>query len=132
MTGNLDEAIKTLLAEALPGLLGGAPPPIALTVESEGFVVDPNTADALASEPRPDDHSDRFDFDPAGIIFDPASPAFDPTALPVFLLTKPPYPGPRRVRLLTAAGDRIAVQESEVQWDELEARTCDPAAGAKP
>jgi hypothetical protein len=122
MIGNLDEAIRTLLTSALPALLGGTPPAIALTVQSEKFVIDPNSADALASEPRPDDQRDQFAFDPAGIIFDPADPAYDPETLPSFTLTKPPYPGPRRVRLLTSAGDRIPLGESEVLWDEMETR----------
>lgn len=85
-------------------------------------MADPNAADALASEPRPDDQRDRFAFDPTGIIFDPTDPAYDTAALPRFTLTKPPYSGPRRVRLLTDAGDRIPLQESEVLWDEIETR----------
>jgi len=118
MTGNLDEAITALLRDALPGLLGGSTPPVALSVQSDAFATDPNAADAPASDPRPDDQVDQFPFDPAGIVFDPADPAYDPAALPRFTLSKPPYPGPRRVRLLTAAGDRIALPEREVLWDE--------------
>lgn len=122
MTGNLDEAIKTLLTRALPALLGGATPVVALSVQSDRFGVDPNSADAIASEPRPDDQVEQFSFNPAGIIFNPADPAYDPNALPTFTLSKPPYPGPRRVRLLTSAGDRIPLRENEVVWDELETR----------
>ena len=69
MTGNLDEAIAALLKDALPGLLGGAQPPVTLSVQSDTFATDPNAADALASEARPDDFSDQFAFDPAGIVF---------------------------------------------------------------
>jgi hypothetical protein len=122
MTGNLDEAIATLLKDALPGLLGGAQPPVTLAVQSETFATDPNAGDALASEPRPDDFSDQFAFDPAGIVFDPKDPAYDPAALPRFTLSKPPYPGPRRVRLVTGTGDRIALGEREVIWDEVDGR----------
>ena len=122
MTGNLDQAIKTLLTGALPALLSGAPPVVALTVQSDKFVVAPGSGDAIAGEPRPDDHSDQFPFNPAGIVFDPADPAYDPNALPRFTLSKAPYPGPRQVRLLTSAGDRIALREREVIWDELETR----------
>jgi hypothetical protein len=122
MTGNLDEAIVALLRNALPGLLGGASPPVALSVTGEAFATDPNAADAPAGDPRPDDQVDQFAFDPEGIVFDPADPAHDPAALPRFTLGKPPYPGPRRVRLLTAAGDRIALAEREVVWDEDETR----------
>ena len=122
MTGNLDEAIAALLKDALPGLLGGTPPPVSLAVQSDTFATDPNAADALASEARPDDHRDQFPFDPGEIVFDRDDPAFDPAALPRFTLTKPPYPGPRRVRLLTGAGDRIALGEREVIWDEDDTR----------
>jgi hypothetical protein len=122
MIGNLDETIKTLLTRALPAMLGGATPVVALTVQSDKFGVDPNSGDMTAIEPRPDDQVDQFPFDPAGIIFDPADPAYDPSALPRFTLTKSPYPGPLRVRLLTGAGDRIPLHEGEVMWDEVETR----------
>lgn len=122
MTGNLDNAITTLLTAALPSLLGGETPPVVLTIQSGCFVVDPRSAEGLASEPRPDDQLDHFAFNPAGIVFDPHDPAYDPQQLPRFTLTKPPYAGPRRVRLRTAAGDRIPVREQEVQWDELDTR----------
>jgi hypothetical protein len=122
MTGNLDDAITTLLTAALPNLLGGETPPVVLTIQSGRFVVDPRSAEGLASEPRPDDQRDQFAFNAAGIVFDPHDPAYDPQQLPRFTLTKPPYAGPRRVRLRTAAGDRIAVREQEVQWDELDTR----------
>lgn len=127
MTGNLDEAIVALLKESLPGLLGGAQPPVTVAVESDTFATDPNAGDAVAqgaqaSEARPDDFHDQFAFDPAGIVFDPLDPAYDPAALPRFVLSKPPYPGPRRVRLVTGAGDRIALGEREVSWDEVDGR----------
>jgi hypothetical protein len=122
MTGNLDEAIKTLLTTALPGVLGGETPPVTLAIQSDRFVVDPHSAEGMASEPRSDDQVDHFAFNPAGIVFDPNAPNYDPLKLPKFTLTKPPYPGPRRVRLCTAAGDRISVREREVLWDEMDAR----------
>ena len=127
MTGNLDAAIAALLRDALPGLLGGAQPPVTLAVQSDTFATDPNAGDAVAqgaqaSEARPDDFSDQFAFNPVGIVFDPQDPAYDPVALPRFTLSKPPYPGPRRVRLVTGAGDRIALREREVIWDEVDGR----------
>jgi len=109
MIGNLDEALRTLLTQALPGLLGGASPPVRLTVTGGLFDVDPQSADAVASEPRPDDRTDQFPFDPAT----PAGP---------YTLTQPPYPGPRRVRLATADGDRLPLREDEVVWDALDPR----------
>jgi N-acyl-L-homoserine lactone synthetase len=122
MTGNLDDAITTLLTAALPHLFSGATPPVALTIQSDRFVVDPNSAEGMTSEPRADDQHDHFAFNPAGIVFDPNDPNYDPLRLPTFTLTKPPYPGPRRIRLRTAAGDRIPVREREVRWDEMDAR----------
>jgi hypothetical protein len=122
MIGNLDAAITDLLRAALPGLLGGGAPLVTLAVQGESATTDPDAADTAASEPRPDDQSDQFAFDPAGIVFDPADPAYDPAALPRFTLSKPPYPGPRRVRLLTAAGDRIPLAEREVIGDAEDAR----------
>jgi hypothetical protein len=111
--GQLAAALETLLKAALPGLLvdasHGASPVIALGVSSVSFDLDPKSADAAASEPRPDDRMDTFPFDPA----QPAGP---------YTLTQPPYPGPRRVRLVTAAGERLALQDGEVSWDEVEAR----------
>lgn len=109
MTGNLDEAIETLLESALPALFGGGAPPVSLAVVSDVFEVDPQSAESLASAPRPDDRTDNFPFDPT-----------DPP--PFFTLTQPPYPGPRRVRLTTTLGDRIALRADEVIWDETDSR----------
>lgn len=122
MNGNLEGAIRTLLVEALPGLLGGTAPPVALLVESEHFAAAANESEPQTSEPRPDDQIDQFALDPSALVLDPVDPAYDPAALPAFTLTRPPYPGPRRVRLLTEAGDRVPLQESEVQWGEVDTR----------
>jgi hypothetical protein len=109
MMGGLADALETLLMQALPGLLGGATPPVLLSINGGEFEVDPQSAESVASEPRADDHTDQLPFDAS----DPAGP---------YLLTRPPYPGPRRVRLLTTAGDRITLRASEVVWDEVDAR----------
>ena len=112
MTGNLDETLDTLITEALPGLLVGVPPdppPVELTISSDLLEVDPDSADAMASEPRPDDRTDSFTFNPQN----PAGP---------YTLTQPPYPGPRRVRLTTDIGDRISLRDGEVTWDEQDSR----------
>jgi hypothetical protein len=122
MTGNLDQAIQSLLTAALPDLFGGAAPPVTLAVLGEQFVVDPAATPGAPSEPRPDDQIDEFAFDPTGLVFDPQAPNYDPAALPTFTLSKPPYPGPRRVRLTTASGDRIVLKPAEVLWDEQETR----------
>ena len=122
MTGNLDDAITTLLSTALPNLFGGATPAVALLIQTERFLADPHSAEGKASEPRADDQLDHFAFNPAGIVFDPHDPSYDRLRLPTFTLTKPPYPGPRRVRLRTAAGDRIPVRDRELHWDEMDSR----------
>ena len=64
MTGNLDEAIRALLLSALPALFGGNTPQVQLAVQAGEFTLDPNSAEGLASEPRPDDRDDSFAFDP--------------------------------------------------------------------
>jgi hypothetical protein len=109
MIGNLDETIESLLATALPDLFGGATPAVALTIRQKLLAIDVLSAENLPGEPRPGDRIDNFPFDPAN---PPAS----------FTLTQPPYPGPRRVRLTTAPGDRIPLRESEVAWDETDGR----------
>lgn len=109
MTGKLDEAIKNLLVQALPALLGGASPAVQTTVAGDLFELDPHSADAIASEARPDDRTDNLPFNAA----QPTGP---------YTLTQTPVPGPRRVRLTSALGDRIALTDAEVQWDANDAR----------
>ena len=109
MIGNLNTAIPNLLSAALPGLLGGAAPVVALSVSSAEFKLDPQSAESSITDARPDDRLDSFAFNPA------APPAF-------FTLTQPPYPGPRRVRLVTSQGDRINLQSSEVTWNPNDER----------
>lgn len=109
MTGKLDEAIKNLLVQALPALLGGNSPAVETSVTGDLFELDPRSADAVAGEPRPDDRTDNLPFSPA----QPAGP---------YTLTQTPDPGPRRVRLTSALGDRIALTEAEVIWDADDAR----------
>lgn len=109
MTGNLDEAIRTLLESELPALFGGAAPPVSLSIDSLRFTVDKHSAEGSVSEARPDDRHDTF--------------AFDPNLPPVsFSLTQPPYPGPKRIWLTTDAGDRIVLKEKEVLWDPEDSR----------
>ncbi|NET38431.1 MAG: hypothetical protein F6K19_41620 [Cyanothece sp. SIO1E1] len=106
MIGNLNTALTMLIQSALPDLFGGAPPTVALRLSSEVFEVDPKSADAVASEPRPDDRTDRFPFNP------------DTSAGP-YTLTQPPYPGPRRVWLVTSGGDRTTLRDDEILWDVI-------------
>jgi hypothetical protein len=104
VTGHLDEALVTLLARELPDLFGGTPSEVQLTVSGELFELDPGSADAQASEPRPDDRVDNLAFDRA----QPQGP---------YTLSQPPVPGPCRVRLVTILNDRVALADSEVRFD---------------
>jgi hypothetical protein len=103
MTGNLDEAIRTLLETELPALFGGDPPPVTLLVNSVRFTVDQDSAEGAVSEARPDDRQDTFALDPE-----------NPPA--TFTLTQPPYPGPKRFWLTTDSGDRVTLKDSEIVW----------------
>src|SRR5262245_17193608 len=101
MLGRLDESLRQLLIDSLPTLFGGAAPAVQVTTVDELFVVDPQSAEAEAGDPRVDDQVDQLPFDPAA----PAGP---------YTLTKPPLPGPRRYRLTSALGDRVPLTDSEI------------------
>jgi len=107
--GNLDETIETLLKDALPALLTGPSRAVDLRVIGSSFEIDPQSADNLASEPKPDDRTDDFAFDPASLP-------------PSFTLSQTPYAGPRRVRLTTGDGDRLPLSDDEVIWDQVDRR----------
>jgi len=106
MIGQLADVLKSLLTTSLPGLLGGAAPAVQASVVPDLFTIDPQSVEADAGEPRVDDQTDTLPFNAAN----PGGP---------YTLTKPPMPGPKRVRLATPAGDRIALQDSEVVWDRV-------------
>jgi len=108
MIGNLGEALRGLITTALPELFSG-PAAVTLSISGDLFEIDPNAADAMASEPRPEDRTDVLAFDPNA----PAGP---------YSLTQSPYPGPRRVYLTTGDGDRIPLRENEVVVDEVDSR----------
>jgi hypothetical protein len=110
MTGGLPQALETLLTANLPGLFDGEEA-VGLTVGGDLLEIDQEqSADATASEPRPDDRVDDLEFEPG----DPAGP---------YTLTQPPYPGPRRVWLITESDARIPLRPDEVVWDRTDARS---------
>jgi len=99
----LENAIGALLKNALPALFTG---PGATTIAFSGqtWNFDPISADPMAGEPGPEDAVDNLAFDPAA----PNGP---------YLLTRPPYPGPRRVYLTSTAGELVSLGDSEVVWN---------------
>lgn len=109
MYEKLNDAVRALLKEALPSLFGGSQPAVKMTTTDTRFTLDLRSAEAVASEPRPDDRTDDLPFDKEK----PAGP---------YTLTQPPTPGPRRVRLTTALKDRIPLRDDEVVWDAADAR----------
>src|SRR5215208_1266852 len=112
MTGGLPDALETLLTTSLPGLFDEEnDEAVSLTVGGGLLEIDQEqSADATASEPRPDDRVDDLEFDP----MDPAGP---------YTLTQLPYPGPRRVWLITGADDRLPLKPEEVVWDRTDTRS---------
>ena len=104
MTGRLDEALRQLLIDSLPALFGGATPVVQVSVAQDLFTFGAQSAEAEAGEPRVDDQTDQFPFVPAT----PGGP---------YTLTKPPLPGPRRVRLTSVLGDRVPLVEGEILPD---------------
>jgi hypothetical protein len=110
MTGRLADALQALLTGSLPGFLGGVAPPVVFSFVPESFTIDPQSAEPEAGEPRIDDQLDTLAFSAAA----PAGP---------YTLTKPPAPGPRRVRLVTALGDSIPVTDGEIHIDPNDTRS---------
>ena len=101
MTGNLDEALVALLKGALPSLFGGATPVVQVDVVAGELLLDPASVDGEAGQPRSDAASETLAFDAER----PEGP---------YQLSRPPDGSVRKVRLTTAAGDRIPLQDSEV------------------
>lgn len=110
MIGGLPEALETLLTGSLPTLFGnGNGDTVGLSVSGGSLEMGAQDADAAASEPRPEDRVDDLAFAPE----DPAGP---------YALSQPPYPGPRRVWLVTETGGRASLRPEEVVWDQTDSR----------
>ena len=99
----LQTAIVDLLKTAFPALFTGAGA-VTIGFAVDNWSVDPVSANPVAGEPGPEDAIDALPFDPAA----PAGP---------YLLTRTPYPGPRRVYLRSAVGDLVALLPAELLWD---------------
>src|SRR3712207_2113623 len=103
MIEHLPAALRTLLTNALPGLFGGSTP-VGLTIGGGALEVDPRDADAPGGGRRSDERTDTSPSAPA----DRGEP---------YARTGPPYPGPRRVWLVTGTGESFPVKASEIVWD---------------
>ena len=117
MLVKLQTAFLDLLKASFADVFGGDPPSVGVEFPPYEWTLDPSSEDPVAGTPVQDDASDSFAFDPAA----PAGP---------YTLTRPPYPGPRRVYLKTPAGDRQPLRPAEVAWDPDDSRrlTLGPAA----
>ena len=99
----LETAIVDLLKSALPALFTGAGAATA-SFPLNTWDFDPLSADPVAGQPGPEDAVDELPFNAAA----PAGP---------YTLTRPPYPGPKRVYLHSAAGELVALGNTELVWN---------------
>jgi hypothetical protein len=99
----LQNAIVDLLKSALPALFTGAGA-ASVTFPTHAWSFDPLSADPVAGEPGPEDAVDHLPFDPTT----PTGP---------YALTRPPYPGPKRVYLRSATGELVPLGNAEVTWN---------------
>jgi hypothetical protein len=106
----LQNAFFELLKTSFPDVFGGTTPPVKVTFQRYAWTLDPSSADPTAGEPTQDDAVDLLAFDPEH----PEGP---------YTLSRPPYPGPRRVYLRTPGNDRQTLGPGEVQWDSINPRS---------
>jgi hypothetical protein len=113
----LQNAIDALLKSALPSLFTGSGA-AAATFSADSWDFDRLSADPIAGEPGLEDAVDELFFDAAA----PAGP---------YALTRPPYPGPKRVYLRSTSGELVALRNTEVVWNPADAASFSvvPAAG---
>lgn len=99
----LENAIANLLQRELPSLFTGAGAASA-TFSVDTWDFDRLSADPVAGQPGPEDAVDELAFDPAA-------------ATGPYALTRPPYPGPKRVYLRATSGELVALASAEVLWN---------------
>ena len=104
---SLQNAVAELLTTAFPALFTGAGA-VTLDYSLDNWAFDAASADPVAGEPGPEDAVDAVAFDPAA----PSGP---------YALTRPPYPGPKRVYLRSAAGELVALLPAELLWNPANA-----------
>lgn len=109
MTSNLGNALRTLITESLPNLFDGDSPPLTLNFSraDSQFDRNPSIGSNAVSEPRRGDRLDSFSFTPDN---------------PNYHLTQPPYPGARRVSLVSTDGDSLPLTDTEIIWDETDSQ----------
>jgi hypothetical protein len=121
LPAELEVALASLLQASLPGLFGGATPVVRLTVATDATEILAREAEAVVGDPRgdprPADQVDELPFDRTK----PAGP---------YTLSLAPYPGPRRVRLVSPGGV-TPLGDAEVEWGQVDPRKLilHPSAG---
>lgn len=103
----LQTAIADLLKTAFPALFTGDGA-VSIGYGDDTWSFDALSADPVAGEPGPEDAVDTLPLDIAA----PAGP---------YALTRPPYPGPKRVYLRSAAGELVALLPGELAWNPADA-----------
>jgi hypothetical protein len=104
----LDVALANLLASALPDLFGGATPVVRTSIATDALEIVARESEQTSGDARPTDQLDALPYDPGA----PHGP---------FTLTRPPYPGPRRVRLRSPVAT-TTLDHTEVAWDSADPR----------
>lgn len=105
----LQSATDTLLKAELPSVFTGAGA-AALSFAGHTWEFDRASADPIAGEPGPQDAVDDLLFNPLAA----AGP---------YLLTRPPYPGPKRVYLRSPGGELVALGHQEIVWNAADSRS---------
>lgn len=99
-------AVGEVLRDGLPGLFGGSPPAVTLTVDRAELAVESVPGGPGDTEPRQVDGTDVLPFDGEG----------------PYTLSQVPAAGPRQLRLLLDDLRPIALRDDEIRWDDDDPR----------